>query len=356
MIHNYPLLKLRYDIRTVAVKLPVNQSMLLVLEPPGLQYFTGSMSIPLHSNLPLSWRIIPSDCPVRIERSPLDSNYEYVAFADIPANSVSDTLSIIKRTGAMNYLFRGASAQFIAQNQRQLTWSMQTGVAAVIELRNFAPKRSLKELARAGQRRLELTSLPQQPSAPLYEKLFNNSLRSRTPRLRKVFRTGITPVDHTFVVSSSITQQPQGLVTFSKLTDGYFHLETILRSKDAPRGTMEFLMLSAFEILAESSNQSVINLGEVPFIATRSPLKGLYKAYTLLIERHYSVRGLFDFKNKFLPDWQPVYAAGTRRPNFRQAYQLMRCTNTLAVLHPHLNYWIDTLTTKKTIGRNVSTA
>jgi lysylphosphatidylglycerol synthetase-like protein (DUF2156 family) len=102
----------------------------------------------------------------------------------------------------------------------------------------------------------------------------------------------------------------------------------ILRNKKAQAGVMESLFVSVMNVLRDEGFKH-FSLGEVPFVSPEGMKDGclgvslkqslqesfLFKAGHIL-RFAYNYKGLFDFKNKFDPEWKPVYICATPKLPF----------------------------------------
>jgi lysylphosphatidylglycerol synthetase-like protein (DUF2156 family) len=98
----------------------------------------------------------------------------------------------------------------------------------------------------------------------------------------------------------------------------------ILRDRAAPTGIMEALFLEIIDILKEEGLKE-FSLGEVPFVsagddANTASTSGLYIKERFLfgmgylLKYAYNFKSLFRFKDKFHPDWEPVYVCAPEMP------------------------------------------
>ncbi|MCB0319535.1 MAG: DUF2156 domain-containing protein [Bdellovibrionales bacterium] len=108
------------------------------------------------------------------------------------------------------------------------------------------------------------------------------------------------------------------LITLSQRAPNSFHLEMMKRTRDAPTGCMEALLAYAIKTL-QARNADSFSLGEVPFRGNSENLtpqryncsrfleRLFSRVGTTLVRSKYSVSGLYNFKNKFHPEWQPAF-------------------------------------------------
>ncbi len=99
-----------------------------------------------------------------------------------------------------------------------------------------------------------------------------------------------------------------------------WHIEQMIRGRDAPNGTMELLMDAAMRLFA-SGRDTYVALGAAPLSdraadGTQAPplIRGLLAWQRAHARRFYNFQGLEHFKAKFWPDtWEPVLAISTER-------------------------------------------
>lgn len=80
----------------------------------------------------------------------------------------------------------------------------------------------------------------------------------------------------------------------------------LLRFLPEANNAMPYLLFKTIENISEQNGYEYFDLGFAPFAAAKSPIIRI--ARTLSAGR-ISAKGLEQFKNKFKPDWQPVYLA-----------------------------------------------
>ncbi|MCO5215631.1 MAG: flippase-like domain-containing protein [Thermomicrobiales bacterium] len=80
---------------------------------------------------------------------------------------------------------------------------------------------------------------------------------------------------------------------------------------DAPNGAMDLLMIALIDY-AKSTNHTTVSLGMVPFVATESKpdddlLDRGVQRLAKPMGQYFASESLFDYKDKFRPQWQPRY-------------------------------------------------
>ncbi|MEQ9618503.1 MAG: phosphatidylglycerol lysyltransferase domain-containing protein [Deltaproteobacteria bacterium] len=215
-------------------------------------------------------------------------------------------------------LIRGCSGEIAGFLARNGFGIIRTGAEAVIDLKDLDRERpSVKELARRGIRWGEVEEIP-------FTGLNSERVSGFTaltahggkPNLKYLFRAGFDRATRCFVFRAA-DEEWLGVVTVSTVAESCAHTEMILRHKKAPVGVMEALFTGVMNILREDGYEE-FSLGEVPFITPRAlgshigsssdslKQKMLFRAGRAL-KFAFDYKGLFRFKNKFNPEWRPVY-------------------------------------------------
>ena len=269
--------------------------------------------------LPLSW------CSEEIKSSafhPVDlplSGLTWIPTAEIPCDYSIDDLYRNLVSDYPEFVIRGLSAETAAYFQERGSDVVRTGAEAVVSLDHLEDmKPSVLELARRGGRwgRVKEILYSDINAGKLF-RFINESAHAPEPRLSHLFRSGFDQSTRCFVLTND-KDGWLGAVTISSPRQPHAHTELILRSRSAPVGVMEAIFVSLMRTLKDEG-YSHFSLGEVPFISSESGdsvpgLSGLYlKEYIFQSERFHKLsfnyKGLYDFKNKFGPKWQPVYLA-----------------------------------------------
>lgn len=104
----------------------------------------------------------------------------------------------------------------------------------------------------------------------------------------------------------------QAAVSATETAPGRYYIDQFCRTPKAPSGAMESLIIKMVFYLRESG-ATELSLGEVPFLPAfghRSRNTFPMRTGKALIDRSYSIMGLYRFKNKFAPVWRPSVIAG----------------------------------------------
>ena len=198
----------------------------------------------------------------------------------------------------------------------QFGWkSRQTGMEALLQM-PWSPHRSLRELERRalhkGAIRPVDVQLEKEWLANLLPALRAESHYQSRPALAHLFQT--TP-DNWIQALVYARESPLALVGWSQNGPASWHLEVLLRSQNAPVGTMEALILESARMAAARGIRT-ISLGEVPFLHFGEREAPHRFASYYLMRPAFSSMGLFRFKNKFRPRWEPLYLLSDRSVRF----------------------------------------
>jgi lysylphosphatidylglycerol synthetase-like protein (DUF2156 family) len=189
----------------------------------------------------------------------------------------------------------------------------QSGIEATIDLNDTAWHRSsLRELARRALRYGHIQYFPASQTDRPFPDL--SDLRSRSayanmPALRGLYLTDASQWHKawSFVVDGQVV----GLVTATCRGEQSYHTEVLMRAKNAPKGTMEALIIrAATDLQAEGATE--LSLGECPFVVGSPPDIRVH-LYGRMMAHAYHARGLYTFKAKFRPQWRPVFMVSRRR-------------------------------------------
>jgi len=274
-----------------------------------------------NADLPLSWtRTSVTASRFHTLKLPL-SRRTWIPCADVP--QAADFASLFD-----DYL-RGVSGGLVVQTchlglarwlQDQGGQAMEMGVEALLPVAREA-KPSLRELARRGRRWGEIRAIEFSETARTQFAAFQKmTVHGRKPQLQFAFRTEFEPHMRGFALVDE-EDKWLGAMTLSQMKPGYWHTELFLRRLDAPVGVMEALVLDVKARLHQEGMQW-LSLGATPFKITAGQPSPGGKPWQLarhswiigwtgrLLRFGYDHEGLFRFKQKFSPDWQPLYLCG----------------------------------------------
>ena len=198
-------------------------------------------------------------------------------------------------------------APFFKKNKFEV---IKTGQEAVLHLdKNHFEKKSLKELIRAGLKRGRIEEIFYSDENYKRLELFKlECIHGKEPQLKYFFNDRFLPVSRLFVYKDEQNTWAGAMLISPK---GYGNVITdlILRKKDSPRGSMEALVYYIVELL-KSEGSKTWSLGEVPYVVYGSELfsKEFFINFTGRKLRYaYNYLGLYNFKNKFNPEWKDIY-------------------------------------------------
>lgn len=260
--------------------------------------------------LPLSWTI-----GSQINKIKKAEMFNTVWFSLAELNSTSEFIDEIRgeRIQHGGILIRGCNAGVFNGKLRQLGFKFYpVGSEAVLSTeKNLFDKKSLKELVRRGNRfgnisEYNFSTINQKK----YERLLRNSPHSNEPKLRDMYRVNLDSTARIFVMENG--SEYLGLISISLNNEDKYQAELLLRESFAPIGVMEALV---YFIHTKLKHEGIkyFSLGEVPFVIKQSELHNPLAVFVNKVGRGlrfaYNYKGLYNFKNKFMPEWQDVYLA-----------------------------------------------
>jgi len=285
----------------------------------------------MFDDLPLSW----ARCEIAEPRFltiqlPL-SHRLWVPLADIPHE---DTFTRIYgdylATLPGGFVIHGCNTEVSRFLLEQGCLVVQTGVEAVLDLQGeIMAKPSVADLARRGGRWGQVIEVsPTEANQLLLAQLAQSTAHGAKPQLQYAFRTQFDETARGFVFATPDNEW-LAAITLSLMKPNYWHTELLLRKKDAPVGIMEALVTDVFGRLSEESGEGEArwSLGMVPFLSIEDPLleQSCKNTFSLPCRSELILRagrflnfgfnydGLFRFKDKFSPEWRPLYLCG--KPN-----------------------------------------
>jgi hypothetical protein len=260
-------------------------------------------------DLPLSWVISK-----KIKKSSVSiylpvSGCKWISLLNLNnTNELSEFFEQLKRK--KNYIIRGIHKSNLTSKY------IITGSEAVLNLNSdkHFRKKSIIELIKRGYKQGKTFKLVySNETRILLSEFIKNTKHYSEPKLRYLYRTEYDETAELYVFSSSSDiyniDNWLGAITLSLNDTGKAHIELLLRNRKAKNGVMEALIYDIFEELRNRDFEK-LSLGEVPFVFQNTKLNFL-SVIVFLIGRSlpfaYNYKGLFNFKNKFLPEWENVY-------------------------------------------------
>jgi hypothetical protein len=253
------------------------------------------------------------------------SGYKWLYYQDLQVDDTAAMFHTSSEKISQKRIIRGCSTA-IANQLRSEGWQcLPNGSEAVLSLqKNHFSKRSLKELVRRGQRWGRMYEVPlAKLDHTKWQLLCFQSRHGREPQLQYLFRQKTKEMQRCFVFEVEYGTW-LAAVMLSSDGAGYYHTELMLKSRHAPTGIMEALFYHIFSQLKKEEG-NYWSLGEAPFYYVEKPIG--FKANLLRWAGHslrfaYNYHGLFRFKNKFQPLWQPVYLCAYPKISYRLLFDL----------------------------------
>ena len=227
------------------------------------------------------------------------------------------------------------------------------GVEAILDL-PWRGKRSVRELARRGRRHGEVREI--EVSGRHQEKLARLRAASSSRQgvqLRHTEREMFDDSTRCFAFEAADGQW-LGAITLSENSPEMTHTELLLRHQDAPVGIMEALVTAiAAQLTREGVQQfSLGAVTPVPDTAiedvlapSRHPdeqwLRGqLFLRLGRWFNFAYNAQGLYRFKNKFSPRWEPLYLCASPRLTWATLASLLQVSGYMGLVKQRLlNLW-----------------
>ena len=278
-----------------------------------------------------------SEDEIKLKIVPLSNKKDWVTEARLPFNlKIKDFFDeFLKSHSAHSLMFDGCSTEI----KNILTGygfnSLLVGQEAILNLNeDHFSKKSLKELIKRGLRHGSVKEL----EFSNYNKTLLHEFRMRSPigkspQLQHLFCTTFENFTRSFVFVDN-NEHWLGLITISHKTEDFMQTELILRQAKNPVGVMEALIFEIFYTL-KKEGKKFWSLGAVPY-AIQIPFsfskQWLINFMGKRLRFAYNYKGLYSFKNKFIPAWIDYYICFNNKLTFLQLYDLMRKTKLLALV------------------------
>ncbi len=223
--------------------------------------------------------------------------------------------------------------------------SLQVGREAILHLeKNHFEKKSLQDLIKRGLKKGFVKELSFSEENQLKLKNFiPHSSISNLPKLKHLFCDTFEKFTRLFVFLDK-EENWLGVITISHKSNLFMQTELIMRRKNNPVGIMEALIFEIFQVL-KNEGKELWSLGAVPFVV-KMPFsfskQWLINFAGRRLRFAYNYKGLFNFKNKFMPTWIDYYICFNNNLSFLQISDLMIKTNLLALVAKKilLKLWI----------------
>ncbi|MBI9071681.1 MAG: DUF2156 domain-containing protein [Melioribacteraceae bacterium] len=170
------------------------------------------------------------------------------------------------------------------------------------------------------------------------QEFYKYTTHSNEPKLKNLFYDNIFEGMSFFVFYKNnnfySVQNWLGAILLSQNSSIKLHTELLLRRKDAPVGIMEALIFEIFNTL-DKSGFSELSLGEVPFVESDigiSLQNIIFIKTGKLLNFAYNYNGLFNFKNKFNPEWNNLFLCGFPKITIWDLFNLSVKSNFLSLV------------------------
>lgn len=278
-------------------------------------------------NLPLSWSSIESNKHSSVTISKW--NLSWLAINILPNNTLIKFYKNFDNKSKL--IIRGCNKEFAAELENKGFSKIHFGMEAVLHTKvNHFDKKSLNSLIKRGLNKGNVKKIIfNEENKIKFNELKNSSIHSNEPQLKNLFQTEFTPYHHLYVFISN-NNEWMGAILASENKRHKLHTELLLRKKDSPNGMMESLIYYMFND-AKEHNFKQLSLGEVPFrfsenIIAQNPFKFIGEIGKFLTFA-YNHKGLFNFKNKFQPEWIPLYICSSNKIGFRHFLLILFSSN-----------------------------
>ena len=308
-------------------------------------------NIQTHSllQLPLSWaRTTTTDPQFDMVKLPYSSP-GWIPTAEIPHHySFDEVYREHLRMLPNGFVLQSCSVSLRDYLIEQGCQVVAMGAEAILDL-PWRGKRSVRELARRGRRHgavreIELSNIHQRKLVQLSKE---SPSRQRS-QLRHIERPQFDSSTRCFVLEGAEGDW-LGAITLSSPSPNYAHTEMLLRSPDAPVGVMEAIVTAIAEQLADEGVQhlSLGNVTPLPFEESEkimAPHRHPKELWTLsqlsfrlgrAFNFAYNAEGLWRFKNKFTPRWEPLYLCASPRLSWQTMAGLVQATGYFNLVWSH---------------------
>lgn len=284
----------------------------------------------MKAHLPLSWTHKHIEYPI-FHSINLDlSGLPWIYNAEIPASfNIDELVNQLETSFSNGFLLHGCKIELAKHLSNKGYEIIRTGAEAVIDLDSIGSiPESVSNLAGRGQKFGGINEIPlTNANRERVSSFINNTPHGLKPHLKYLFKTSFDSNTRCFAMTNS-EDRWLGVLTLSIPAETDCHTEMILRHKNVPVGVMEYLFLSAMNIFKYEGFRH-FSLGEVPFVTPtsmeicniapsikRSVQESLLFKSGHLLKYAFNYEGLYNFKNKFSPKWEPVYICSSPRLSF----------------------------------------
>lgn len=270
--------------------------------------------------LPLSWsRSETNHTKFKTVELPM-SGLSWVHTAEVPNDASFEEIyeGLLLKHGD-DCLIRGCGPEIARYLKEKGFDAVRTGAEGVIDLttiKGFRP--SVRELVRRGLRQGGIAEVElNDANRKKVSELSARTAYGNKPRFNYLFLSEFERTTRCFVFAAGRQEKWLGALTISATSGSGVHTEMILRDRTAPPGVMEALFVGVMDILRGEGFEN-FSLGEVPFVAnhasgsanilsTSSLKEKLLMRSGRMLKFAFDYAGLLRFKDKFNPEWRPVY-------------------------------------------------
>jgi lysylphosphatidylglycerol synthetase-like protein (DUF2156 family) len=274
---------------------------------------------------------------IKLKIVPLSNKKDWVTEVRVPFNLKTKDFfdQYLKSHSARSVMFDGCSEEIKNILTEYGFNSLLVGQEAILNLNeDHFKKKSLKELIKRGQRHGSVKELEfsDQNKTLLHEFRLRSPI-GRSPQLLHLFCTTFEKYTRLFVFADK-DDRWLGLITISYKTEDFVQTELILRQAQNPVGIMEALIFEIFKTLKQEGKE-FWSLGAVPYVV-QIPFSFSKQWLINFIGKRlrfaYNYKGLFNFKDKFMPRWIAYYICFNDNLTLLQLFELMRKTRLLSLV------------------------
>ncbi|GJM16226.1 MAG: hypothetical protein DHS20C13_15530 [Thermodesulfobacteriota bacterium] len=281
----------------------------------------------MKSHIPLSWFKKEVERPKFYSIDLPLSGVPWIYNAEIPSSyELQELCDHIESSFQKGFLLRGCSAELASCLSSKGYETIRTGAEGIVDLEDLNKlSKSLTELATRGSKSGSVKEIPlTEINRQRVSSFIHQTQYALKPHLQYLFNTSFDSNTRCFVFCTS-KDDWLGVITISISGINSCHTEMILRNKKASVGVMESLLYSVMNIFKDEGYKH-FSLGEVPFVTPKEMKKTNIDTNSLqenllfksghILRYAFNYKGLFDFKNKFNPKWEPVYICATPKLPF----------------------------------------
>lgn len=281
------------------------------------------------NSLPLSWSINSFSEVIQTIKS---KNICWISYGLLHKDQdFYTTIDSFCNKTKIDLIIRGCNSNMKNFLEQKGFNSIKVGNEAVLDTnKDCFKKKSLMKLVKRGFKKgtIEKLSFTEENKNKL-ENFIKIAKHSKEPQLQNLFITEFQPNNVLYIIKRN--DEWLGAILISENSDVKIHTELILRKENSPIGIMEALIFQIYED-AKLKSFHYVSLGEVPFINKLNfAIDGFYSSVVTLTGKTfkfaYNYKGLKNFKNKFSPNWEPVYICISNKISLKHILFLFVQTN-----------------------------